>query len=68
MSDQKATGPVAQLVDEVVQTMRAGQAMGMQVLLAEMQALQAMLPGVPMAAETGEAAKEAEAAFDNMPV
>ena len=64
MSDQKAIGPVAQLVDEVVQITLAGQAMGMQVLLAEMQALQGMLPGVP----TGEKAEEAEAAFDNMPV
>lgn len=66
---------MAALMGEAVEAMAAGQAMGLAVLKAEMEALTQVLPGaVPdedaAAADQRRLAEEAalEADFDNMPV
>ncbi|NBE08766.1 hypothetical protein [Paragemmobacter ruber] len=73
--DRAAPTDMAALVGEAVEAMAAGQAMGLALLRAEMEALAHVLP--PAARAPGAAADEArarddeaarEAGFDNMPV
>ena len=66
---------IAGLMGEAVEAAAAGQAMGLAVLRAEMEALSKMMPGAvseedAAQAEARHAAEEAEieAGFDNMPV
>lgn len=58
---------MAKVAGEVTAATLAGQAAGLGLLLAEMQALAQMMPGAPVPlAERDQA--EVEADFDNMPV
>lgn len=69
MSDQKETvlNQMTHLAEELTEVAVAGQAAGLQLLQAEMQALAALVPGItPAAARQTDA--EIEADFDNMPV
>lgn len=72
MRDAGAVAAMAHLAGEVVEVTLAGQAAGMRLLLAEMQALQRVMPGAggqlfdPAVAQV--LAAEGEAAYDNMPV
>lgn len=68
----KTDTPIAQmahLAGEMAETMVAGQAAGLRILAAEMQALSGLIPGLAEGT-TGHTASDAEieADFDNMPV
>lgn len=62
-----ALGQMAHLAGEMTEMAVAGQAAGLRLLAAEMQALASMMPGLaaPSALPSGP---EVEAEFDNMPV
>lgn len=71
MSDTKDENPLAHLVDDMVGMVAAGQALGLKVLQAEMEALSQVLPGATHAqSEAERVATEAkiEADLDNMPI
>ena len=59
---------MTQLVDEMTHVVVAGQAAGLEILAAEMQALTHLMPGLAAAPGTGPSDAEIEAEFDNMPV
>ena len=59
---------MAHLAEEMTEVAMAGQAAGLQLLAAEMQALAQMMPGVAAPQTTSQTDAEIEADFDNMPV
>ena len=59
---------MAQLAGEVTEVMVAGQAAGLKILAAEMQALTQLMPGMAHPAGEGPSDAEIESDFDNMPV
>jgi hypothetical protein len=63
---------VAHLMGEMTQVALAGQAVGLKILAAEMEALSHVIPGLvgaePQAVVEGRTDAEIEADFDNMPV
>lgn len=66
----KAKTPIEQmaaLAGEMTEAAIAGQAVGLQILMAEMQALAQVMPGADLHHHTPTQA-EVEADFDNMPV
>jgi|LakWasMe82_HOW10_FD_contig_21_823817_length_638_multi_5_in_0_out_0_2 hypothetical protein len=67
MSDKD---PMAELAGQMVETVVAGQTLGLKVLLAEMQALTEVIPGADNETEADRLKHEAavEADFDNMPI
>lgn len=78
MTDKTAIEAMARMAGEVTAAAMAGQAAGLHVLLAEMQALAGVMPGMmglpepaPGAQDEAELRRqqaETEANFDNMPV
>jgi len=67
------TTPIEQMVhlaEEMTEAAVAGQAVGLQILAAEMQALTQIMPGMTQAlqAHVPQSDTEIEAEFDNMPV
>lgn len=62
--------PMAELAGQMVETVVAGQTLGLKVLLAEMQALTEVIPGADKETEADRLKHDAavEADFDNMPV
>jgi len=71
MAENKQSNPMAHLVEDLVEVAVAGQALGLKVLQAEMEALSQVLPGVEHHKTDAERAAEdlkVEADFDNMPV
>lgn len=73
MSKKTETNPLAELTGGMAQLALAEQAMGLKLLLAEMQALTSLIPGAIFAGQQGspESARDdeqIESDFDNMPV
>lgn len=72
MSSKNGVEAMAQLAGEVAELAIAGQAIGVQLLLAEMHALQQVMPGTLATASAPDSAQEpveeSDDAFDNMPV
>ncbi|MDB5657728.1 MAG: hypothetical protein JWS10_343 [Cypionkella sp.] len=64
------TNPIVELTDELLMTTKSARTLGLNLLLAEIQALSVVLPGalahLPMRSELFAATDEAD--FDNMPV
>ena len=71
-TDATPTAQVAQLMGEMTEVALAGQAVGLKILAAEMEALSHVIPGLvgaePQAGAKGRTDAEIEADFDNMPV
>ena len=74
-SKQSGATPAAQvahLMGEMTEVALAGQAVGLKILAAEMEALSHVIPGLvgaePQAVVEGRTDAEIEADFDNMPV
>ena len=64
-----ALNDMAHLVGEMTEAAYAGQAVGLQLLAAEMQALSQLMPGMAgLAPGHLQSEAEVEADFDNMPV
>lgn len=59
---------MAHLVGEMTEMAVTGQAIGLEVLAAEMQALTQLMPGLAGGSVTTQTDAEVEASFDNMPV
>lgn len=78
MTDKTPIAAMARMAGQMTAAAAAGQAVGLNVLLAEMQALAGVMPGVMTLPDPAEAAPdeaeerrqqaETEANFDNMPV
>ena len=78
MTDKTPIAAMARMAGQMTAAAAAGQAVGLNVLLAEMQALAGVMPGVmtlpdpaqaaPDEAEERRQQAETEANFDNMPV
>jgi hypothetical protein len=71
MTKRSEENPLSHLVEEMVEVAAAGQAAGLRMLQAEMEALTHVLPGVGHVMTDAERAAEdlkIEAEFDNMPV
>lgn len=64
---ETAMEQMAHLAGEMTEAAVAGQAAGLRLLAAEMQALTQLMPGFP-GADHGPTDAEIEADFDNMPV
>lgn len=65
--DETPLGQMAHLAEEMTEVALAGQAAGLRLLQAEMQALMTLVPGMGQGEATTDQA-EIEADFDNMPV
>lgn len=65
--DDTAIGQMAQLASEMTEAAVAGQAAGLRLLAAELQALAHLMPGMAGSTHSPTQA-EIEADFDNMPV
>ena len=69
MTQSTKLDTMAHLASEMTEAVMAGQATGLRLLFAEMEALTQVLPGHPLTeAERAAAEAETEAEFDNMPV
>lgn len=66
--NETGVAQMAHLAEEIADGIVAGQAMGLQVLAAEMQALSRLIPGMVYAEGHAPTQAEIEADFDNMPV
>lgn len=69
MTQNPGLDAVAQLTAQITEAAVLGQAAGLRLLYAEMQALTQVMPGQPMSAGARITPEtDTEAAFDNMPV